>query len=71
LDASGFGSFDIPGTSLFVGLAVGFSINPITGELGDDRVVVCRLLSIQLRKSWICSFSCVGRYWILAKQDSK
>jgi hypothetical protein len=53
LGASGFGSFDVPGMSIFTGLAVVFLINPITGESGDDRVVVSGLLSIQLRKSWI------------------
>ena len=48
-----------------------FSINPIIGESGVDRVLVSGLLSIELRKPWIWSFSWAGRYWILAKQNFK
>jgi hypothetical protein len=36
LGASGFGSFDVPGMSVFGMLAVEFSINPITGDSGAD-----------------------------------
>ena len=53
LGASGFGSFDVPGMSVFGKLAVEFSINPITGDSGVDRVVVSESLCIQLWKSWI------------------
>jgi len=65
------GSFDIPEISTLGERVVEFSINPIIGDLGVDRVLVSGLFSIQLRKSWIWSFSCAGRYWILAKQDFK
>ena len=65
------GSFDVPGMSTLREIIVEFSINPITGDSGVDRVLASGLLSIQLRKSWIWSFSCAGRYWILAKQDFK
>jgi len=51
LGASGFGSFDVPGVSTFGKLAIEFSINPITGDSGADRVVVSGSLCIQLRKS--------------------
>ena len=40
LGASGFGSFDVPGMSVFGKLAVEFSINPTTGDTGTDRVDV-------------------------------
>ena len=65
------GSLDVPGMSTLGEGVVEFLINPITGESGVDRVLASGLLSIQLRKSWIWFFSCAGRYWILAKQDSK
>ena len=65
------GSFDVPEISTLGERVVEFSINPIIGDSGVDRVLVSGLFSIQLRKSWICSFSCAGRYWILAKQDFK
>ena len=65
------GSFDVPEISTLGERVVEFSINPIIGDSGVDRVLVSRLFSIQLRKSWIWSFSCAGRYWILAKQDFK
>ena len=71
LGAFGFGSFDVPGMFAFGELAVEFSINPFTGDSGVDRVVAAGSLSIQLRKSWIWSFSCTGRYWNLAKWVSK
>jgi len=45
------GSFDIPGMSMFGERAIEFSINPIIGDSGVDRVLVSGLLSIQLRKS--------------------
>ena len=65
--AWGFGSFDIPAVSAFGKLADGFLINPITGDSGADRLVPSELLCTQLRKSWIWSFSCAGRYWILSQ----
>jgi len=65
--AWGFGSFDIPAVSAFGKLADGFSINPITGDSGADRLVPSELLDTQLWKSWIWSFSCAGRYWILSQ----
>ena len=65
------GSFDSSGMSTLGDRVVEFSINPITGESGVDRVLVSGLPSTQLWKSWIWSFSCAGRYWILAKQDFK
>ena len=65
------GSLDVPGMSTLGEGVVDFSINPITGESGVDRVLASGLLSIQLRKSWIWFFSCAGRYWILTKRDSK
>ena len=65
--AWGFGSFDISAVSAFGKLADGFSINPITGDSGADRLVPSELLCTQLRKSWIWSFSCAGRYWILSQ----
>ena len=64
-------SFDVPDMSTLGERVVGFSINPITGELGVNQVLASGLLSIQLQKSWIWFFSCAGRYWILAKQGSK
>ena len=64
-------SLDVPGMSTLGEGVIEFSINPITGELGVDRVLASGLLSIQLQMSWIWFFSCAGRYWILAKQDSK
>ena len=71
-----FGCFGIwliwyPTVSAFGKPPDGFLINPITGDSGADRLVPSELLCTQLRKSWICSFSCAGRYWILAKQNSK
>jgi len=51
LGASGFGSFDVPGMSELGKLTVEFSINPITGDSGADRVVVSGSVCIQLRKS--------------------
>ena len=65
------GSFDASGMPAFGERIAGFSINPIIGESGVDRVLVSGLLSIQLRKFWIWSFSWAGRYWILDKQNSK
>ena len=59
MDASGFGSFDVPGISAFDKLAVELSIDSITDDSGADRLVASGPLS------------CVGRYWILAKQVSK
>ena len=54
LGDSGFGSFDVLSVSVFGKLAVEFSINPITGDSGVDRVVVSdESLCIQIRKSWI------------------
>jgi len=53
LGASGFGLFDVPGVSVLGKLTVEFSINPITGDSGVDRVVVSEPLYTQLRKSWI------------------
>ena len=53
LGASGFGSFDVPGVSVLGKLTVEFSINPITGDSGADRVVVSEPLCTQLQKSWI------------------
>ena len=53
LGASGFGSFDVPGMSVFGKLAVEFSINPTTGDTGTDRVDVSGSFCTQLRKSWI------------------
>ena len=53
LGTSGFGSFDIPAVSAFGAPADGFSINPITGDSGADRLVPSELLCTQLRKSWI------------------
>ena len=64
-------SFDVPEISTLGERVVEFSINPIIGDSGVDRVLVSGLFSIQLWKSWIWSFSCAGRYWILAKQDFK
>ena len=63
------GSFDVPDKSTLGERVVEFSINSIIGDSGVDRKLVSGLLSIQLRKSWIWSFSCAGRYWILAKQE--
>ena len=68
---SGVGSFDVPEMSTLGERVVEFSINPIIGDSGVDWVLVSGLLSTLLRKSWIWSFSCAGRYWILAKQDFK
>ena len=51
LGISGFGSFDVPGMSAFSELAIEFSINPIIGHWGDDRVVVCGSLCTQFQKS--------------------
>ena len=62
----GFGLSDVSALSI---QTVGFSINPIIGDSGADRLVPSELLDTQLWKSWIYSFSCAGRYWILAKQD--
>ena len=67
LGAWGFGSFDIPAVSTFGKLEDGFSINTITGNSGDDWLDPSELLCTQLRKSWIWSFSCAGRYWILSQ----
>ena len=53
LGASGFGSLDVPGMSELGKLLVEFSINPITGDSGADRVVVSEPLCTQLWKSWI------------------
>ena len=64
-------SFDVPEISTLGERVVEFSINPIIGDSGVDRVLVSGLFSIQLQKSWIWSFSCAGRYWILTKQDFK
>ena len=51
------GSFDAPETSTLGERVVEFSINPIIGDSGVDRVLVSGLFSIQLRKSWIWSVS--------------
>jgi len=50
---SGVGSFDASGMPAFGERVAEFSINPIIGESGVDRVLVSGLLSIQLQKSWI------------------
>ena len=68
---SGFGLFDISVVSGLGVLTDGFSINPMIGDSGADRLVPSELLDTQLRKSWICSFSHAGRCWILTKQDSE
>ena len=68
---SGFGLFDVPAISALDILTDGFSISPIIGDSGIDRIVDSGSFCTQLRKSWIWSFSCAGRVWILAKQDSK
>ena len=64
---SGFGLFDILVVSASGNPADGLSINPIASDSGADRLVPSELLDIQLRKSWIWSFSCAGRYWILGQ----
>ena len=71
MGTSRVGSFDVPEISTLGERVVEFSINPIIGDSGVDRVLVSGLFFIQLRKSWIWSFSCAERYWILAKQDFK
>ena len=68
-DVSGLGSLGFSAVSALRKLAVGVSINPITGESGADRLVSSEPLDTQLRKSWIWSFSCAERCWTLAKQD--
>ena len=71
LGASGHGSLDFSVVSALGKLAAGVSINLITGDSRADRLVPSEPLDIQLRKSWTWSFSCVERYWILAKQYSE
>ena len=71
MGTSRVGSFAVPAVSTFGNLVDEFSINPITGDSGADRVVPSEPLYTQLQKSWIWSFSCAGRYWTLAKQNSK
>ena len=68
---SGFGSLDFPAVSTLGKLAAGVSINPIMGDSRADQLVPSEPLDIQFRKSWTWSFSCAGRYWILAKLDSE
>ena len=67
-DVSGLGSLGFSAVSILGQLAVGFSINPITGESGADRLASSEPLDTQLRKSWTWSFSCAERCWTLAKQ---
>ena len=51
-DVSGLGSLGFSAVSILGQLAVGFSINPITGESGADRLASFEPLDTQLRKSW-------------------
>ena len=51
-DVSGLGSLGFSAVSALGKLAVGFSINPITGESGADRLVSSEPLDTQFRKSW-------------------
>ena len=56
-NVSGLNSLGFSAVSALGKLAVGVSINPITGESGAYRVVSSEPLDTQLRKSWIWSFS--------------
>ena len=51
-DVSGLGSLGFSAVSTLGQLAVGFSINPITGESGADQLASSEPLNTQLRKSW-------------------
>ena len=51
-DVSGLGSLGFSAVSAVGKLAAGFSINPITGESGDDQLVSSEPLDTQFWKSW-------------------
>ena len=70
LGALRVGSLGFSAVSALGKLAAGVSINPITGDSGTDRLVPSEPHDTQLRMSWTWFFSCAGRCWTLAKQDS-
>ena len=69
--ALGLGSLGFSAVSTLGKLAAGVLINPITGDSRADRLVPYEPLDTQLRMSWTWFFSCAGRCWTLAEQDSE